>query len=186
MSRTHLQRVFTTIGGLALAGTLALAQAAPVLFDVPLTGTQEVPAVQTPGQGNAALTYDASTRVVAWNITFSGLSSPATMAHFHGPAPVGKNAGVKLGLSHKGSTGGGESPSAVRPHCRQMTPGRSRPGRCTSISTPKSIPVARFVARWSCRSATDANTAAANARMQVAAEPFMLRGERGAIGQKIV
>ena len=104
MSRTHLQRVFTTIGGLALAGTLALAQAAPVLFDVPLTGAQEVPAVQTPGQGNAALTYDASTRVVAWNITFSGLSSPATMAHFHGPAPVGKNAGVKVGLSHKGST----------------------------------------------------------------------------------
>jgi len=26
------------------------------------------------------------------------------MAHFHGPAPVGKNAGVKVGLSHKGST----------------------------------------------------------------------------------
>ena len=57
MSRTHLQRVFTTIGGLALAGTLALAQAAPVLFDVPLMGAHEVPAVQTPGQGNAALTY---------------------------------------------------------------------------------------------------------------------------------
>ncbi|MCB1975125.1 MAG: CHRD domain-containing protein [Burkholderiaceae bacterium] len=104
MSRTFLQRVFTTIGGLALAGMLTLAQAAPVLFDVPLTGAQEVPAVQTPGQGNAALTYDASTRVVAWNITFSGLSSPATMAHFHGPALAGKNAGVKVGLSHKGST----------------------------------------------------------------------------------
>ena len=43
MSRTHLQRVFTTIGGLALAGTLALAQAAPVLFDVPLSDPMKPP-----------------------------------------------------------------------------------------------------------------------------------------------
>jgi hypothetical protein len=90
-------------GGLALAGTLSWAQAAPVSFQVPLTGTQQVPPVQTPGSGSADLTYDAGTRVVTWNISFSGLSSPATMAHFHGPAPAGKNAGVKVWLSQKGN-----------------------------------------------------------------------------------
>jgi hypothetical protein len=89
--------------GLALAGTMTLAQAAPVAFTVPLTGDQQVPPVQTPGSGTANLTYDASTRVVTWNITFSGLSSQATMAHFHGPAAAGKNAGVKLWLSQKGT-----------------------------------------------------------------------------------
>ena len=126
MSRTHLQRVFTTIGGLALAGTLALAQAAPVLFDVPLMGAQEVPAVQTPGQGNAALTYDASTRVVAWNITFSGLSSPATMnrrdlsfgvnrlpvcasSAFPWARPCGKERGGEGGSFAQGQHGGVES-----------------------------------------------------------------------------
>jgi hypothetical protein len=103
MSRSISQRVFMVFGGLALAGTLSLAQAAPVSFDVPLTGAQQVPPVQTPGSGSASLTYDASTRVVTWNITFSGLSSQATMAHFHGPAPAGKNAGVKVWLSQKGT-----------------------------------------------------------------------------------
>ena len=105
MSRSFSQRAFTTLfSGLALAGTLGLAQAAPVSFEVPLTGTQQVPAVQTPGSGSAAMTYDAGTRALTWKVTFSGLSSPATMAHFHGPAAAGKNAGVKLGISQKGAS----------------------------------------------------------------------------------
>ena len=103
MSRSLSQRAFMVFSGLALAGALTLAQAAPVSFQVPLTGAQQVPPVQTAGSGNAALTYDASTRVVTWNITFSGLSSQATMAHFHGPAAAGKNAGVKVWLSQKGT-----------------------------------------------------------------------------------
>ena len=103
MSRSLSQRAFMVLGGLALAGALTLAQAAPVSFTVPLTGAQQVPAVQTPGSGSAALTYDASTRVVTWDISFSGLPSQATMAHFHGPAAAGKNAGVKVWLSQKGT-----------------------------------------------------------------------------------
>jgi hypothetical protein len=105
MSRSISQRAFMVFGGLALAGTLTFAQAAPVSFDVPLTGAQQVPPVQTPGSGSAKLTYDSSTRGVTWNISFSGLTSPATMAHFHGPAPAGKNAGVKVWLSQKGTMG---------------------------------------------------------------------------------
>jgi hypothetical protein len=97
------RRTFTLLAGLALAGTMAFAQAAPVSFTVPLTGGQQVPPVQTPGNGSANLTYDAGTRVVTWTITFSGLSSEATMAHFHGPAPVGKNADVKVWISQKGT-----------------------------------------------------------------------------------
>ena len=103
MSRSILRRTFTIFGGLTLACMLTMAQAAPVSFDVPLTGAQQVPPVQTSGSGSAALTYDASTRVVTWDISFSGLSSQATMAHFHGPAAAGKNAGVKAWLSQKGN-----------------------------------------------------------------------------------
>ncbi len=54
MSRSISQRAFMVFGGLALAGTLALAQAAPVSFQVPLTGAQQVPPVQTPGSGSSA------------------------------------------------------------------------------------------------------------------------------------
>jgi hypothetical protein len=103
MSRSISQCAFMVFGGLALAGTLTLVQAAPVSFKVPLTGAQQVPPVETPGSGSADLTYDSDTRVVTWNISFGGLSSQATMAHFHGPAPAGKNAGVKVWLSQKGN-----------------------------------------------------------------------------------
>ncbi|CAB3746224.1 CHRD domain-containing protein [Paraburkholderia humisilvae] len=103
MSRSISRRALIAFGGLALAGTLTWAQAAPVSFQVPLTGAQQVPPVQTAGSGSADLTYDPDTHVVTWNIRFSGLSSQATMAHFHGPAPAGKNAGVKVWLSQKGS-----------------------------------------------------------------------------------
>lgn len=103
MPQYMLQRIVTVFGGLALAGTLSLAQAAPVFFDVPLTGAQQVPPVQSPGSGTAKLTYDPDTRVVTWNVSFSGLSSQATMAHFHGPAPAGKNAGPQIWLTQKGS-----------------------------------------------------------------------------------
>lgn len=97
------RRTLMLFAGLALAGTVTFAQAAPVSFTVPLTGDQQVPPVQTSGSGSANLTYDSGTHVVTWNITFSGLSSQATMAHFHGPAAAGKNAGVKLWLSQKGT-----------------------------------------------------------------------------------
>ena len=103
MSPSLSKRAFMVVGGLALAGALSLAQAAPVAFEVSLTGAQQVPPAQTAGSGSANLTYDAGTRVVTWDISFSGLSSPATMAHFHGPAAAGKNAGVKVGISQKGA-----------------------------------------------------------------------------------
>ncbi|MGF6721240.1 hypothetical protein P3T43_000581 [Paraburkholderia sp. GAS41] len=97
------RRAFMLFAGLALAGGVTLSQAAPVSFTVPLSGDQQVPPVQTPGSGTANLTYDSGTHVVTWNITYSGLTGPATMAHFHGPAPAGKNAGVKVWISQKGN-----------------------------------------------------------------------------------
>ncbi len=93
------------IGVLALIGVAwaGLAAAQPTSFSVELTGAQQVPAVETAGVGKADLTYDPSTRVVTWSIAYSGLSSPATMAHFHGPAAAGANGPVALWLSKQGS-----------------------------------------------------------------------------------
>jgi hypothetical protein len=92
--------VATCLAGMAYGG---LAWAAPESFSVDLTGAQQVPPVQTAGTGTADLTYDPATRVVTWSITYSGLSGPATMAHFHGPAAKGKNGPVLIWLSTKGS-----------------------------------------------------------------------------------
>jgi CHRD domain len=89
---------------LGLVTSTAALQAAPVTFTVPLTGAQQVPPVTTAGSGTAKLTYDPSTRLLTWNVAYSGLSGPATMAHFHGPAPAGKNADVLVWISKKGGT----------------------------------------------------------------------------------
>jgi hypothetical protein len=103
MAAVHLQRYavpFAVLAGVAWAGA-ALAE--PVSFKVPLTGAQCVPPVDTAGSGTANLIYDPTTRVVTWNIPYSGLSSPTTMAHFHGPAKLGKNGPVVIWLNKQGA-----------------------------------------------------------------------------------
>lgn len=94
--------VLMIVTAVSAASSRGVALAAPISFTVPLTGAQQVPPVTTSGSGTADLTYDPSTRVVTWSITYSGLSSPATMAHFHGPAGPGQNAGVQIWLTKKG------------------------------------------------------------------------------------
>jgi hypothetical protein len=83
-----------------------LAQAEPMSLKVALTGAQCVPAVTTSGTAAADLTYDPATRVVAWTLTYNGLSSPVTLAHFHGPAAPGKNGPVTIWLAERGSPPG--------------------------------------------------------------------------------
>jgi hypothetical protein len=100
MSR-RLILLLVCLPGAALWATPTLAASEP--FEVTLTGAQQVPPVETSGKGMAKLTYDPTTRVVHWTITYEGLSGPVTMAHFHGPAEQGKNAGVQVWLAKQGS-----------------------------------------------------------------------------------
>jgi len=86
-----------------IAAWAAAAKAAPETFKVPLTGAQQVPPVQTSGNGTADIAYDPATGVVTWSISYSGLTGPPTMAHFHGPAPEGKNGPVAIWLTKQGS-----------------------------------------------------------------------------------
>ncbi|HKO09632.1 MAG TPA: CHRD domain-containing protein [Alphaproteobacteria bacterium] len=61
-----------------------------------LNGASEVPPVTTAATGKAALTLDKGTKMLSWEISYSGLSGDATAAHFHGPAVAGANAGVEV------------------------------------------------------------------------------------------
>ena len=67
-------------------------------FVFPIDGMQEVPPVATPASGVGNVTYNQGTGLLSWNITFGGLLGGQTAAHFHGPAPVGVNAGVQVGI----------------------------------------------------------------------------------------
>ena len=63
-----------------------------------LSGQQEVPPVAGNGAGTVTASLNKLTRVLSWKLNYAGLSGPVTMAHFHGPAAAGANAGVALGL----------------------------------------------------------------------------------------
>lgn len=58
--------------------------------------------------GVGTATLDTNTNLFSWNLSWSGLSGPATAAHFHGPAPPNQNAGVTVNF---GAISGLTSPS---------------------------------------------------------------------------
>ena len=95
--------VIPAIAMMSVALWAGPSQAAPESFKVDLTGAQQVPSVETSATGTADITYDAATRHVKWEITYSGLSGPVTMAHFH-EAAEGKNGPPQIWLTKKGSS----------------------------------------------------------------------------------
>ncbi len=90
--------------GLAACGMAPTAPATTTLT-ARLSGSSEVPAVTTDATGVLEATLTPGSNVLTWKVTYSGLSGPATAAHFHGPAMAGQNAGVVVPF-----TGGVTSP----------------------------------------------------------------------------
>ena len=88
--------------GAVLLTSAKPSQAAPMKFKADMNGASEVPPTTTSGKGSVTATYDPATKVLTWEGNFSGLSGPATAAHFHGPAEVGKNAAPAVWISEKG------------------------------------------------------------------------------------
>jgi hypothetical protein len=78
-----------SVAGLAFAGT---ATAAVQHYSTRLAGGSEVPANDSKGVGKVEATLDTKTKAFSYSVTYSGLTGPATMAHFHGPAAPGANA----------------------------------------------------------------------------------------------
>jgi hypothetical protein len=84
-----------TLIGLTAAAALFAAGAASadtLQFSTGLKGADEVPAHAVPGTGQVDAKLDTTTKVFSYKVTYSGLTGPATMAHFHGPAGPGVNA----------------------------------------------------------------------------------------------
>jgi hypothetical protein len=82
----------------ALFSMLVLAEArgATILLTSHLTGSQEVPPTGSAGTGDSVVTVDTVAMTLMVNLTFSGISAPASMAHIHCCAPPGVNAIVAV------------------------------------------------------------------------------------------
>src|SRR6202035_1867737 len=95
----------TMLATLALGATIAFAGPAfAEKMKATLSGKSEVPANSSAATGNADIDYDAATKKLTWKVTYSGLSGPATAAHFHGPAEPGKNGGVAVAIPNAASS----------------------------------------------------------------------------------
>lgn len=94
--RSILRFGFGSVASAALLSFAPPAHAAPLKFRADLKGSSEVPPNETTGTGTVTVTFDPTTRRLTWDGTYSGLTGPATGAHFQGPAGPGKNAGIAV------------------------------------------------------------------------------------------
>ena len=101
-----MSKTKTVLATLALGAAIAYAGPAFAAdkMKVTLNGAAEVPPVTTAGKGTADVDFDPATKKLSWKLTYSGLSGPATAAHFHGPGEPGKNAGVAVAIPNAASS----------------------------------------------------------------------------------
>ena len=79
-----------------LGASLTPSSAETMKMKAALSGKSEVPPNGSAATGSVDVSYDTASKRLTWTGTYSGLTGPATAAHFHGPAEEGKNAPVMI------------------------------------------------------------------------------------------
>lgn len=91
----------STVAALACAAALAFATpsfAAMVNMKADLKAANEVPPTASQGTGSVTATYDTAAKKLTWKGSVSGLTGPATAAHFHA-GEAGKNGAVVVPIA---------------------------------------------------------------------------------------
>ena len=94
-------RARLTLIAAACAGAMTLsapALAATVNLKADLKAATEVPPTESKGTGSVTATFDTTSKQLTWKGNVSGLTGPATAAHFHAGEP-GKNGAVVIPIS---------------------------------------------------------------------------------------
>ena len=90
-----------TLAALACFAALAFASpsmAAMINLKADLKAASEVPPGDSKGTGSLTATYDDASKKLSWKGSVSGLSGPATAAHFHA-GETGKNGAVVVPIT---------------------------------------------------------------------------------------
>ena len=80
-------------------GVASAAFATTFSYSASLAGANEVPPNGSPATGTASVVYDDVAATITVNVSWSGLTAPATAGHIHGPADTAHNAGVLFPFS---------------------------------------------------------------------------------------
>lgn len=106
-------RILTIAVLLATLAASGAARAELVLMPVALTSGNEVPPVQSRATATAEVKLDTATRALTWTLKFSGLTTAASAAHFHGPAAPTANGGIIVPIPIANAQAGEASGSAT-------------------------------------------------------------------------
>ena len=120
MSKTKTMLVMLALGTTVAFAGPAFAEKMKATLD----GKSEVPPNASAGTGTADIDYDAATKKLSWKLTYSGLSGPATAAHFHGPADPDKNAGVAVAIPNATSSPAEGSATLTDAQAADLTAGK--------------------------------------------------------------
>ena len=91
----------STLAALACTAALVLASpsmAAMLNLKADLKASNEVPPNDSKGSGSLTATYDDAGKKLSWKGSISGMSGPATAAHFHA-GEAGKNGAVAVPIT---------------------------------------------------------------------------------------
>lgn len=92
-----MSRILTAAAACLIAAcAIGTVRAETVTFNGTMAGAAEVPPKTTDGKGTATASLDTATKMLTYEVDYSGLSGPATAGHFHGPAEPGANAPVVM------------------------------------------------------------------------------------------
>ena len=78
-----MKRIWMVLAATVMVASAQTAQATPVVFHTTLSGLNEVPPNASPATGFADVTVDTALNTLKIDVTFSGLSAPASAAHIH-------------------------------------------------------------------------------------------------------
>jgi hypothetical protein len=114
-----------SLAALTLAAAITFAgQASAEKLKATLNGASEVPANTSKGTGTVEANYDPASKKLTWKLTYSGLTGPATAAHFHGPAAAGQNAGVAVAIPNATSSPAEGSATLTDPQAADLLAGK--------------------------------------------------------------
>jgi hypothetical protein len=98
MKTTILRSGLTALACAAVFAIATPSMAANVNLKADLKASSEVPPTDSKGSGSVTATYDTASKKLSWKGNVSGLSGPATAAHFHA-GEAGKNGGVVVPIA---------------------------------------------------------------------------------------
>lgn len=100
------RKIFLMLTIILSAIMFSITAAAAPQFSVYLSGRQEVPANNSPGDGTCMITLNATETQIAVTCDYQNLTSNVVAAHIHDNGPVGVNGPILFNFNYTGGTSG--------------------------------------------------------------------------------